>query len=115
MMTRLCPSAAVPEGEYRVLDFPAWSLVVARVKGALYAVENVCGHQSLRLDGGEMKTGPGGEPCLQCPHHAMCFSLVDGRIVEDAGHLNMAPLTAFPATDRDGNIWVDLPSRGGAK
>lgn len=109
-MTRLCPSEAIPDGEYRVVDFGTWTLLVARVAGTLHVVENICGHQSRRMDGGALKTGSAGEPCIECPHHAMCFDLRDGHIVEDAGHLNMEPCRAFASIERDGMIWVELPA-----
>ena len=99
----------VPDGEYRVVDAGRWSLVVARVGGRLHVVENVCGHQSRRMDGGALRTGTGGEPCIECPHHAMTFDLRDGHIVEDAGHLGMSPLRAFASREESGSIWVEFP------
>lgn len=108
-MTRLCPSSAVPDGEYRVVDAGRWSLVVARIAGRLHVVENICGHQSRRMDGGLLRTGKAGEPCIECPHHAMWFDLRDGHIVEDAGHLHMAPLRAITAREDSGAIWVEFP------
>ncbi len=108
-MLRLCPSEAIPNGQYRIVDVGAHSLLVARVDGRVHAVRNVCGHQSRRLDGGALVTGKGGEPCIECPHHAMCFDLRDGHIVEDAGHLNMEPLCPLPSKEEGGYIWVELP------
>lgn len=109
MRVRLCPSEAIPDGDYRVVDVGRWSLVVARVAGAVHVVENICGHQSRRMDGGLLRTGKGGEPCLECPHHAMCFDLRDGHIVEDAGHLGMEPVRSIRAWEESAGIWVDLP------
>ena len=86
------------------------SLLVARVAGRVHAVENVCGHQSLRMDGGALKSGPCGEPCIECPHHAMWFDLRDGHVVETAGLLEMEALRPFEAREEDGAIWIELPS-----
>jgi nitrite reductase/ring-hydroxylating ferredoxin subunit len=108
-MTRICPSSAVPDGEYRVVDAGRWSLVIARIAGRLHVVENICGHQSRRMDGGLLRTGPAGEPCIECPHHAMQFDLRDGHIVEDAGHLGMAPVRSIEAREESGVIWVEFP------
>ena len=108
-MTRLCPSDVVPEAEYRVVDVGRWSLLVARIAGRVHIVENICGHQSRRMDGGALKRGNAGEPCIECPHHAMCFDLRDGHIVEDAGHLNMEPVRSFASREEQGAIWVELP------
>ena len=108
-MTRLCPSGAIPDGDYRIVDVGRWSLVIARIAGRVHAVENICAHQSRRMDGGRLLTGKGGEPCLECPHHAMCFDLRDGHIVEDAGHLNMEPVRVIQVQEDDGMIWVELP------
>lgn len=108
-MKRLCASSAIPEGEYRIVDVGRWSLVVARVAGRVHAVENLCGHQARRMDGGALCTGKGGEPCIECPHHAMTFDLRDGHIVEDAGHLNMSPLRTILVKEEGGAIWVEFP------
>lgn len=108
-MVRLCPSEAIPEGEYRIVDVGHWSLLVARIGARVLVVENVCGHQSRRMDGGILRTGREGEPCIECPHHAMCFDLRDGHIVEDAGHVNMQPVRSVEVTEDDGAIWVSLP------
>lgn len=109
-MTRLCPSEVIPDGEYRVVDVGHWSLIVARVAGRVHVVENICGHQSRRMDGGALRAGAGGEPCIECPHHAICFDLRDGHIVEDAGHQNMEPVRSILVHERDGAIWVELPA-----
>ena len=61
-MLRLCPSEAIPDGEYRVVDVGTTSLLLARVAGRVHAVVNVCGHQSRRMDGGALVPGKGGEP-----------------------------------------------------
>ena len=105
---RLCDSSAIPEGDYRVVDVGPWSLLLARIGGRVHAVENVCGHQSRRMDGGRMLTGNAGEPCFECPHHAICFDLRDGHIVDDAGHLNMEPVRSIPIEERGGAIFADL-------
>lgn len=108
-MTRLCPSDAIPDGDYRIVDAGRWSLVVARIAGRVHVVENLCGHQARRMDGGSLRTGAAGEPCIECPHHAMCFDLRDGHIVEDAGHRDMAPVRSLRAREEGGAIWVEFP------
>ena|SRR5687767_2333040 len=107
-MVRICASEAIPDGQYRVADVGPVSIILARVGGRVHAVVNVCGHQSRRMDGGEL-VEKDGAACLICPHHAMCFDLKDGHIVEDAGHLNMEPIRALPSKEADGHIWVELP------
>lgn len=109
MRKRLCPSSAIPDGDYRIVDVGRWSLVVARIAGRVHVVENVCGHQSRRMDGGLLRTGKAGETCIECPHHAICFALDDGRVVEDAGHIGMSPLRTLRSDETDGMIHVDFP------
>jgi nitrite reductase/ring-hydroxylating ferredoxin subunit len=108
-MKRLCPSDAVPDGDYRIVDVGRWSLVVARIAGRVHVVENMCGHQARRMDGGLLRTGAAGEACIECPHHAMQFDLRDGHIVEDAGHLGMSPLRTIASQEEGGAIWVEFP------
>lgn len=109
VVKRLCPSSAVPDNDYRIVDAGRWSLVVARIAGRIHVVENMCGHQARRMDGGLLQQGPGGEPCIECPHHAMRFDLRDGHIVEDAGHLGMSPLRTIESQEREGSIFVKFP------
>lgn len=109
-MTRICPSGAVPEGEYRIVDIGVRSFLVARVGGRVHAVENLCGHQTRRMDGGALKTGAAGEPCIECPHHAMCFDLRDGHVVEDAGLLGMDGVRPLATKDEAGLIWIEIPA-----
>ena len=108
-MTRLCPSSAIPDGDYRIIDVGRWSLVVSRIAGRVHVVENMCGHQARRMDGALLRSGAQGEPCIECPHHAMQFDLRDGHIVEDAGHVNMSPLRTIPSKEEGDAIWVEFP------
>lgn len=106
---RLGPSAAVPEGESLVARVRGFLLLIARVGGRVHVVENVCGHQSRTMDGGALCTGPGGEPCIECPHHAIWFDLRDGHVVKDAGHVDIPPIATFAVREEGGTIWIDLP------
>ncbi len=108
-MVRICASGEIPEGEYRIADVGRWSILLARIAGTVRAVENICGHQSRRMDGGALRNGRAGEPCIECPHHAMWFDLRDGHIVDDAGHHGMSPLRALRVREEDGTIWVEFP------
>lgn len=109
---RLCTSRDIPDGDYRIVDAGRWSLVVARIAGRLHVVENICGHQARRMDGGRLRTGPGGEPCIECPHHAMQFDLRDGHIVDDAGHVGMSPLRILRVEETAGEVRVEFPESG---
>ena len=105
-MTRICSSEVIPEGEYRVVTLGERSLLLARIAGRVHAVENLCGHQTRRMDGGALRT----EPCIVCPHHAMWYDLRDGHVVVDAGHLEMEPVKSYETREEDGAIWIALPA-----
>jgi nitrite reductase/ring-hydroxylating ferredoxin subunit/uncharacterized membrane protein len=68
--------AELPEGESRYAEVGGVGVLVARHRGAVYALSNRCVHRGGPLDEGELHDG-----CVTCPWHASVFRLEDGSVV----------------------------------
>lgn len=92
----------VPEGEAREFAVAGREIVLCNVEGEIYALQGMCTHEELPLDGGEVD---GTE--LVCNWHGATFDVCTGRA------------TGLPATkaletfatrvDDEGRIFVALP------
>ncbi|MCG7495478.1 non-heme iron oxygenase ferredoxin subunit [Vibrio sp. Of7-15] len=64
----------LPEGEYTTLELPDTELLIIKSEGDVYAVENLCSHQSFELAGGEIENSE-----ITCPLHEARFCLKTGK------------------------------------
>ncbi len=94
MIADLGPLDAFHEGEVRVVKAGRREIGVARWRGRLYALRNVCAHQRGPVcEGwlaGRMTSGSPGEmsveeeaPVLACPWHGWEFDIRTGRALSD--------------------------------
>jgi nitrite reductase/ring-hydroxylating ferredoxin subunit len=65
---------AVPPGEARGFQVEGREIVLCDVDGEIYALEGMCTHQDLPLDGGEVEDG-----VLTCEWHGAQFDVCSGR------------------------------------
>jgi nitrite reductase (NADH) small subunit len=88
---------------------------IARWNGAIYAVNNLCTHQSGPvcrgiLSGRLTAASPGGMdldtsmPILACPWHGWEFDLRSGRALHDAQYR----LRTFPVRVENGRVLVEI-------
>jgi nitrite reductase/ring-hydroxylating ferredoxin subunit len=113
------PIDAFPEGVGTVVSADRRSLVVVKWRSNVYALRDVCPHQSQSfckgLADGFMHPGrvqgefriDDANPVLRCPVHGFEFALKDGRCVRDPG----LRVRAYRAELRDGRVLVDVESR----
>lgn len=80
----------MPEGTATVLEVAGRRALVCRHGEGVRAMEEICPHQSLSLDGARVRRGS-----LFCPHHGARFSLDDGRSLSP---MTDRPLAFYPAT-----------------
>ena len=71
---RIAALSELPEGELRVVDCNGRSLAVSNVGGELYAIDNVCTHDSGPLGEGTLR----GDRVI-CPRHGAAFDARTGR------------------------------------
>lgn len=99
---RVARVSAVPEGEARGFAVGGREIVLCRVDDEIYALQGMCTHQELPLDGGEVEGG-----VLTCEWHGATFDVCTGRVL---GPPATRSLEVYPVrVDPEGAIWVVLP------
>lgn len=66
--------SAVPEGEARGFEVEGREIVLCIVDGEIYALEGMCTHGHLPLDGGEVEDG-----VVTCEWHGARFGVCSGK------------------------------------
>lgn len=93
-------SDQVPQGQAKVAIVAGKRLALARTRGRLYALEDVCTH-----DGGPLGEGQLADNLIECPRHGARFDLETGRPVCLPAVL---PVETFPVKEEGGKIYVEL-------
>lgn len=98
--------SAVPEGEARGFGVEGEEIVLCNVDGEIYALQGMCTHEDLPLDGGEVEDG-----VLTCEWHGAAFDVCSGA----ARTLPATrPLRTFETRVEGGRIHLVLPENGGS-
>ena len=90
----------VPEGQVRLYEVGDRSLVICRVNGRYYAVEDFCTH-----DGGPLGEGTLDGYAIECPRHQALFDVRTGEVLRLPAS---SPIQSFPVRVENGNILVEL-------
>ena len=119
----VCAVADLEEGVPTLVKAAGRELVVARWRGEVYALRNVCPHQTQSFVCGNVharlrgSSRPGGmvaddrEPVIACPWHTWEFKLTDGRCITD----DKLRVKTYPVQVERGRVMVDVatkPARG---
>jgi len=102
------PDAELPQGKAiraTVLDV---ELLLYRLGGRIFAMDNRCNHMNGPLHKGVVKGGP--QPTVTCPVHGSVFWLTDGRVVRGPAS---RPQSVYDARVNDGI--VEVRPRAGEK
>ncbi len=77
-------------------------VILCDVDGEIYALDAICTHEDLPLEGGEIDEGR-----LECPWHGAVYEICTGAVRALPA---TRPLEVFPVrVDADGAVWVTLP------
>ena len=94
------PDGDLPEGEKRLVEIEGELLVLVRLQGQVYCLDDVCTHDGGTLGDGELEGG-----CLVCPRHGAKFDVRSGEAVT-------MPATEPTRTHRvrvvDGTVYVQV-------
>jgi nitrite reductase (NADH) small subunit len=115
MTTDVGAVAEFAEGRMRIVGVAGREIGIARWNGTVYAVNNLCPHQSgpvcSGILSGRLTAGTPGEmeldvdvPILACPWHGWEFDLRTGKALHDPHHR----LRIFPVRVENGRTLVDL-------
>ena len=102
MEIRVGSRSAVSAVEARAFTVAGREIVLCEVEGAIYALDGICTHEDLPLDGAEVEDG-----ILECPWHGAQYDVCTGRVCALPA---TRPLRTYPArVDDDGGVYVRLP------
>ncbi len=94
--------AAVRAGEAAAFTVAGREIVLCRVDGAVCALDGICTHEDLPLDGGTVEDG-----VLTCPWHGARYDVRTGRVRALPA---VRPLRTYDVrVDEAGRILVDFP------
>lgn len=92
---------SLAEGEKRLYTAGPFEVLVCRVSGKLYAVENKCSHQERPLVRGRLRNH-----LLVCPVHGAAFDVRDGAHKSPPATCG---ITSFPVVQSEQAICVQVP------
>lgn len=94
--------------EARAFTVGGQEIVLCDVEGEIYALDGICTHEDLPLDGGEVDDG-----VLECPWHGARYEVCSGKVKALPA---LRPLRSFPVrVDEAGEIYVILEEGSGQK
>jgi 3-phenylpropionate/trans-cinnamate dioxygenase ferredoxin subunit len=102
----VCALDDLADNENRAFDVDGVDVLVCRIGGEVYAIENRCTHQATPLEGGRMRRG-----CISCPLHGVLFNLQTGAPM---GTLTRTPVRTFAVDIHDGMITIDVEQQSSA-
>lgn len=93
-------SADLLEGSPRAVQLLGVDLVLVRLDGKAYALENNCTHDDFPLHEGGCENGE-----LVCPLHGARFDIRTGQVLSPPA---FDDLRSFPVRELDGQVQVEL-------
>jgi 3-phenylpropionate/trans-cinnamate dioxygenase ferredoxin component len=92
---------AVSEGEARGFVVGREEIVLCKVDGEIYALQGLCTHEALPLDGGEVEDG-----ILTCEWHGARFDVRTGAVCSPPASV---PLRGYDTrVDDEGRVFVTI-------
>lgn len=102
MEMRVCLRSEIPVDEARAFTVGGREIVLCDSEGEVYALDGICTHEDLPLDGGEVDDG-----VLECPWHGARYDVRTGRVLALPA---TRPITTFPVrVDDEGAVHITLP------
>ncbi len=100
MFKRVADEAEIEEGQVKGIEVEGTDIVVAKVKGQLFAVDGICTHLLAFLSDGELD---GFE--IVCPLHMGAFDLRTGAATREPC---VEALKCYPVRVEDGSVLIDF-------
>ncbi|MDO6461037.1 non-heme iron oxygenase ferredoxin subunit [Granulosicoccaceae sp. 1_MG-2023] len=95
---RACSSGELPEHAMKAVVVAGEAVLLARVEGIVYAVENLCPHEEIALYKGCLRGDR-----IECSLHGAQFRLRDGQVCQGPALQN---IRCFAVRESDGEISV---------
>lgn len=101
-----CPAKALAEGDLLRLPHPPFDILLAKVDGTVFAIEDACPHSGQSLAEGHLCGH-----AVVCPAHEWKVALATGEVLTSIGQGKRNPVYQVR---REGNDWVVYSSRSEA-
>ena len=101
LLVPLEDAESLAEGEKRLYTAGPFEVLVCRVKGELFAVENKCSHQERPLERGRLR-----HHLLVCPVHGATFDVRDGTHQSPPATCG---IVSFPVIQSEQGTCVEIP------
>lgn len=102
---KLAALSEVPEGGMTMREHDGRQVLLAKVDGKIYAMNDMCTHQGAPLHMGEL--GLAGSPqLLTCPWHAAHFDVTTGKVYQETPWAT--DTETYPVEVDGEDVFVDL-------
>lgn len=98
--TAVAPLEQLAENKVNCFDVEGVRIVLCKVDGEVYAVENQCSHAESTFDKGRVRRHK-----LLCPLHGAIFDVRDGSVL---GAPAFSPIKSYPVRIEDDQVLVKL-------
>jgi len=94
----VAPLEAITENRVHCFEVGGVRLVLCKVDGTVYAVENQCSHADATFDKGRVRRHK-----LLCPLHGAIFDVRDGNVLSAPA---FKPIRSYPVQVEEGQVYV---------
>ena len=102
---KLATVSDVPEGGTTMREHEGRTILLAKVEGQIYAMNDTCTHRGAPLHMGEL--GSAGSPALlTCPWHAAHFDVRTGKVYQDTPWAT--DTETYPVEIQGEDVFVEL-------
>jgi len=103
---RLASVFEVPEDGMIARDHEGRTVMLAKVDGKIYAMDNTCTHAGAPLNDGILGREQGSPYLLTCPWHAAHFDIRTGKVYQETPWA--VDTETFPVSVEGEDIFVEL-------
>ncbi|OGQ36795.1 MAG: hypothetical protein A3F16_04090 [Deltaproteobacteria bacterium RIFCSPHIGHO2_12_FULL_43_9] len=100
MKFKVAGKSEIPVGKVKVFELEGERIALCNVRGAFYAIEDICTHDGGALDQGELIGD-----IIECPRHGAQFRVTDGGVIKMPA---VVPLRTFPLFIEGDDIYVEV-------
>ena len=102
---KLATVAEVPEGGLTMREHEGRTVLLTKIEGTIYAMNDSCTHRGAPLHMGEL--GTAGRPyLLTCPWHAAHFDVSTGKVYQDTPWAT--DTESYPVEVQGEDVFVEL-------
>ena len=101
---KLATADEIPDGGMIMKEHDGKQIMLAKVEGQVYAMDNICTHQGAELHEGDL--GQEGSHFVTCPWHAAHFDLKSGNVHQETDWAT--DLGTYKVDLEEGDVYVEI-------